>query len=149
MDIPQTLIDEAVNDEVRLGDVYKIELSKADGIIPKNGYDTRDKFFVVLGFDEQGNVYGGILFNSKINQNLPTLIKDYHMPISAKAYPFLSHDSFLNCTKIFSVTSTHLWKGEKLGTINTDDFDLIRSTVCGYPNAVPYELKRFGLINEE
>ncbi|WP_262503068.1 hypothetical protein [Prevotella melaninogenica] len=40
-------------------------------------------------------------------------------------------------------------KGEKLGTINTDDFDLIRSTVCGYPNAVPYELKRFGLINEE
>lgn len=25
MDIPQTLIDEAVSDEVRLGDVYKIE----------------------------------------------------------------------------------------------------------------------------
>ena len=66
MDIPQTLTDEAVSDEVRLGDVYKIELSKADGIIPKNGYDTRKKFFVVLGFDEQGNVYGGILFNSKI-----------------------------------------------------------------------------------
>ena len=146
MDIPQTLIDEAVSDEVRLGDVYKIELSKADGIIPKNGYDTRDKFFVVLGFDEQGNVYGGILFNSKINQNLPTLIKDYHMPISAKDYPFLSHDSFLNCTKIFSVTSTHLWKGEKLGTINTDDFELIRCTVCDYPNAIPLELKRFGLI---
>ena len=88
MDIPQTLIDEVVSDEVRLGDVYKIELSKADGIIPKNGYNTRNKFFVVLGFDEQGNVYGGILFNSKINQNLPTSIKDYHMPISAKAYPF-------------------------------------------------------------
>ncbi|EFN91249.1 hypothetical protein HMPREF9018_0944 [Prevotella amnii CRIS 21A-A] len=146
MDIPQTLIDKAVSDEVRLGDVYKIELSKADGIIPKNGYDTRDKFFVVLGFDEQGNVYGGILFNSKINQNLPTLIKDYHIPISAKAYPFLSHDSFLNCTKIFSATSTHLMKGEKLGTINTTDFELIRSTVCGYPNANPHKLKSFGLI---
>ena len=146
MDIPQTLIDDVVSDNVQLGDVYKIELSRADGIIPKNGYDTRDKFFVVLGFDEQGNVYGGILFNSKINQNLPTLIKDYHMPISAKAYPFLLHDSFLNYTKIFSVTSTHLWKGEKLGTINTDDFDLICSTVCSYPNAVPLELKRFGLI---
>lgn len=146
MDIPQTLTDEAVSDEVRLGDVYKIELSKADGIIPKNGYDTRKKFFVVLGFDEQGNVYGGILFNSKINQNLPTLIKDYHMPISAKVYPFLSHDSFLNCTKIFSLTSTHLMKGEKLGTINTTDFELICSTVCSYPNAVPRELKRFGLI---
>ena len=146
MDIPQTLIDEVVSDEVQLGDVYKIELSKADGIIPKNGYDTRDKFFVVLGFDEQGNVYGGILFNSKINQNLPTLIKEYHMPILAKDYPFLTHDSFLNCTKIFPATSTHLMKGEKLGCINTADFELICSTVCSYPNAVPLELKRFGLI---
>ena len=146
MDIPQTLIDEAVSDEVRLGDVYKIELSKADGIIPKNGYDTRNKIFVVLGFDEQGNVYGGILVNSKINQNLPTAIKDYHMPISAKVYPFLSHDSFLNCAEIFPATSTHLMKGEKLGTINTTDFELIRSTVCSYPNAVPYKLKKFGLM---
>ena len=146
MDIPQTLVDDVVSNDVQLGDVYKIELSKADGIIPKNGYDTRDKFFVVLGFDEQGNVYGGILFNSKINQNLPTLIKDYHMPISAKDYPFLLHDSFLNCTKIFPATSTHLMKGEKLGTINTADFELIRCTVCSYPNAVPYKLKRFGLI---
>jgi len=146
MDIPQTLIDEAVSDEVRLGDVYKIELSKADGIIPKNGYDTRDKFFVVLGFDEQGNVYGGILFNSKINQNLPTLIKEYHMPILAKDYPFLTHDSFLNCTKIFPATSTHLMKGEKLGTINTTDFELICNTVCSYPDANPRKLKSFGLI---
>ena len=37
-------------------------------------------------------------------------------------------------------------KGEKLGCINTADFELICSTVCSYPNAVPYELKRFGLI---
>ena len=115
MDIPQTLIDDVVRNDVQLGDVYKIELSKADGIIPKNGYNTRYKFFVVLGFDEQGNIYGGILFNSKINQNLPTLIKEYHMPILAKDYPFLTHDSFLNCTKIFPATSTHLMKGEKLG----------------------------------
>lgn len=146
MDIPQTLIDEVVSDEVQLGDVYKIELSKADGIIPKNGYDTRDKFFVVLGFDEQGNVYGGILVNSKINQNLPTLIKEYHMPILAKDYPFLTHDSFLNCTKIFPATSTHLMKGEKLGTINTTDFELICNTVCSYPDANPHKLKIFGLI---
>lgn len=146
MDIPQIPNDDVVSNNVQLGDVYKIELSRADGIILKNGYDTRDKFFVVLGFDEQGNVYGGILFNSKINQNLPTLIKDYHMPISAKDYPFLSHDSFLNCTKIFIATSTHFMKGEKLGCINTADFELICSTVCSYPNAVPLELKRFGLI---
>lgn len=146
MDIPQELIDDVVSNDVQLGDVYKIEMSVEDGMILKNGYDTRNKIFVVLGFDEQGNVYGGIVFNSKINQNLPTAIQDYHMPISAKVYPFLSHNSFLNCTKIFTATSTHLMKGEKLGTINTADFELIRCTVCSYPNAVPRELKRFGLM---
>ena len=146
MDIPQIPNDDVVSNNVQLGDVYKIEMSVEDGMKLKNGYDTRNKIFVVLGFDEQGNVYGGIVFNSKINQNLPTAIQDYHMPISAKVYPFLSHDSFLNCAQIFTANSTHLMKGEKLGTINTTDFELIRCTVCSYPNAIPLELKRFGLI---
>lgn len=146
MDIPQTLIDEVVGDNVQLGDVYKIEMSIEDGMKLKNGYDTRDKYFVVLGFDQQGCVYGGIVFNSKINQNLPPIVKDYHMSISAKSYPFLSYDSFLNCSQLLQTTSTRLMQGTKVGTISTDDFELIRCTVCSYPNAVPRELKRFGLI---
>lgn len=146
MDIPQKLIDDVVSDEVQLGDVYKIEMSRENGITPKNGYDTRNKYFVVLGFDDQDNVFGGIIFNSNINKYIPTNIKDYHMPISAKDYPFLSHNSFLNCTKIFSVTLMHLFKGKKIGTISTTDFELIHSTVCSYPDAEPRELKRFGLI---
>lgn len=149
MDIPQELIDDIAQNEVNTGDIYKITMSSVDGITSKDGYITRDKYFVVLGFDKQGNVYGGIVFNSKINQNLPPMIKQYHMPISAKDYPFLSYDSFLNCSQLMTTTSTHLMQGKKVGTIKTDDLELIRSTVCSYPNAVPYELKRFGLINEE
>lgn len=146
MDIPQVLIDDIVQNEVGAGDIYKITMSLTDGITLKDGYKTRDKYFVVLGFDPQGNVYGGIVFNSKINQNLPPIIKQYHMPVSAKDYPFLSYDSFLNCSQLMITTSTRLMQGEKVGTMNINDFELIRRTVCSYPNAVPYELKRFGLI---
>ena len=146
MDIPQTLIDDIVRHDVNVGDVYKITMSQADGIITKDGYAVRDKFFVVLGFDEQGNVYGGIVLNSKINPNLPPIVKQYHMPISAGNYTFLSHDSFLNCSKMMTTTSTRLMQGKKVGTINDDDLEMIRTTVCNYPNAIPYELQRFGLI---
>lgn len=146
MDIPQALIDDVMQDEVRVGNVYKITMSQEDGITPKDGYDTRKKYLVVLGFDEQGNVYGGIVFNSKINQNLPPLIRQYHMPISAEKYSFLSHDSFLNCSQLMTTTSTRLMQGAKVGIIDDEDFELIRRTVCSYPNAIPYELKRFGLI---
>ena len=74
MDIPQELIDDVVSNDVQLGDVYKIEMSVEDGMKLKNGYDTRNKIFVVLGFDEQGNVYGGIVFNSKINYCCPVKV---------------------------------------------------------------------------
>lgn len=146
MDIPQTLIDDIVRHDVNVGDVYKITMSQADGITTKDGYAVRDKFFVVLGFDEQGNVYGGIVLNSKINPNLPPIVKQYHMPISAGNYTFLSHASFLNCSKMMTTTSTRLMQGKKVGTINDDDLEMIRTTVCNYPNAIPYELQRFGLI---
>ena len=146
MDIPQRLINDVVQEEVNVGDVYKITMSLVDGIMPKNGYSTRDKYFVVLGIDEQGNVYGGIVFNSKINQNLPQIVKDYHMPISAENYSFLTHDSFLNCSQLMQTSSTRILQGNKVGTIKAEDFDLILKTVRSYPNAVPLELKRFGLI---
>ena len=29
----------------------------------------RPKFFVVMGFDNQGNIYGGVVFDSEINRN--------------------------------------------------------------------------------
>lgn len=57
--------------EIKIGDVFRITMNKANGITPKPGDNSRDKFFVVLGFDENGNVYGGVIFNSYININLP------------------------------------------------------------------------------
>lgn len=146
MDVPQTLIDDIVQDEVRVGDVYKITMSQADGITPKGGYETRDKYFLVLGFDDHGNVYGGIVFNSKINPYLPPIVKHYHMPILACDYPFLLHNSFLNCSQLMQTSSTRLLQGDKVGAIKKSDFELICSTVCSYPNANPMLLKRFKLI---
>lgn len=66
---------------VKVGDVYEITMTEVNGIKPKPGDISRDKYFVVLGFDSEGVAYGGVIINSRINKNLPPHIKLYHMPI--------------------------------------------------------------------
>ena len=45
---------------VKVGDVYAITMTAANGIKPKPGDTSRDKYFVVLGFDADGIAYGGV-----------------------------------------------------------------------------------------
>lgn len=58
---------------IEIGNVYRIQMDKSNGITPKPGDTSRNKFFVVLGFDEEGNIYGGVIINSNINQRVPDL----------------------------------------------------------------------------
>ena len=51
--------DKLAQDNIKVGNVYLINLDQQNGITPKNGDLTRDKFFIVLGFDQEGNVIGG------------------------------------------------------------------------------------------
>lgn len=55
-----------IQKSIKQGDVFYINLHLANGITPKDGHNSRFKYFVVLGFDEQGGVYGGIIINSQI-----------------------------------------------------------------------------------
>lgn len=63
-------------DNPEKGDIWKIELDESNGITPKDGFDTREKFFVVLGVLPDGTIFGGVVFNSKVNANLPQNIQD-------------------------------------------------------------------------
>ena len=57
-------------DTVEEGEVYRLCLTKEEGIIPKSkGDEGRKKFFVVVGKDQEGNAIGFVLINSEINKN--------------------------------------------------------------------------------
>jgi hypothetical protein len=76
---------------VKVGDVYEITMTEANGIKPKPGDASRDKYFVVLGFDSEGVAYGGVIINSQINKNLHSFLwgtrlwKKYldHLPMAS------------------------------------------------------------------
>ena len=58
-DILSTCYIEAIY-QPEIGDVFLINLTREEGITPKTGDNTRNKFYIVLGFDEYGNAYGGV-----------------------------------------------------------------------------------------
>lgn len=50
---------------VKIGDVYEMTMTEANGIKPKAGDYSRDKYFIVLGFDSNGIAFGGVIINSQ------------------------------------------------------------------------------------
>ncbi len=122
---------------VKVGDVYAITMTAANGIKPKPGDTSRDKYFVVLGFDADGIAYGGVIVNSQINKNLPGHIKMYHMPIKRAKYPFLRYDSFVDCIQLKRVYPNKFNEWNYLGEIDDYDIELIIGTVRASPRANP------------
>ena len=132
---------------IHVGDVHFLNLDTTNGITPKNGDASRNKFFIVLGFDNEGNVIGGLVINSKINYNLPSSVTDYQLPISVKQCPFLQHDSFVNCAKIIVAKKTKFNKDTYRGAISDSEMmDLIVNAVKESPTINKKQLENFGII---
>ena len=139
--------NELLQSTINVGDVHLLNLDPTNGITPKKGDATRNKFFIVLGFDNEGNVIGGLVINSKINYNLPPTVTEYQLPITIKQCPFLQHNSFVNCSKIIVAKRTKFNNGTYRGEISDDDLmKLIIDTVKESPTVNKKQLKDFGII---
>lgn len=129
---------------IKVGEVYIVPFTEEDGITPKNGESERKKYFVVLGFDDDGNVYGGVVVNSHVNSKLTKCIRDYHMPIKCSKYSFLQYNSYINCSMIIVANPERLTKC--VGCIDDYDFELVKGAVNESPTIVKKMLSRFGLL---
>lgn len=134
---------------IKVGDVYLINLNRSNGITPKPGDTSRDKFFVVLGFDSNGVAYGGVVVNSGINPNLPQWIKDFHMPLAKSKYSFLHYDSYVNCANLMETNLDKFANWKYLGEIEPYDLKLIIGTVMESPAISKAKLKQFGLVSQD
>lgn len=129
--------------EIKIGDVFRIAMNKANGVVPKPGDTSRDKYFVVLGFDDEGNVYGGVIFNSFINMNLPPFVQAMQYPVKGKDYEFLSHDSYIDCSSIKTVKKSKLLKSISLGSLYAKDVLAVCRKIKSNTRISKFELKRF------
>lgn len=139
--------DKLTQNSINIGDVHLLNLDQNNGITPKSGNTTRNKFFIVLGFDNEGNVIGGLVINSKINYKLPPSVTDYQLPVSVEQFPFLEHNSFINCSKIIVAKRSKFNKTTYRGEISdTEMMELIINTVKESPTVNKMQLKEFGIV---
>lgn len=145
-DLLGDLADKLTQNSINIGDVHLLNLDQNNGITPKSGDTTRNKFFIVLGFDNEGNVIGGLVINSKINYKLPPSVTDYQLPVSVEQFPFLEHNSFINCSKIIVAKRSKFNKTTYRGEISdTEMMELIINTVKESPTVNKMQLKEFGI----
>lgn len=134
-------------DNLKVGDVHMLVLDKSNGITPKDGKDSRNKFFVILGFDKDGNVIGGLVINSNINYRLPSTITDYQLPVTVRQCPFLEHNSFVNCSRLITANRNKFDRFTYRGEITDSELmEQIVSTVKESPTANKKMLKEFGIV---
>lgn len=120
-------------------------MDRRNDITPKFGDTYRNKYFIILGFDNQGCAYGGVIFYSGINQNVFKSIRDWHMPIKKSKYAFLEHDSYVDCSRLkcVQIQKFSTWKFK--GVIERDDIELIIGAIKESPNEKRENLNRFGI----
>ena len=146
-DLLGDMADELTQNSINIGDVHLLNLDQNNGITPKSGDTTRNKFFIVLGFDNEGNVIGGLVINSKINYKLPPSVTDYQLPVSVEQFPFLEHNSFINCSKIIVAKRGKFNKTTYRGEISdTEMMELIINTIKESPTVNKMQLKEFGIV---
>lgn len=133
------------------GSVFRMHLGTEEDVKGKNPEDEgRNKYFVVLGHDSEGNAIGFVLIDTNINQNLPKKRRDAHYRILSSNNAFLNGvDRYVDCSD-FKVISKKRFavlfgKDKAKGTIDTASLSVIKEITANYEDASPKLLKRFGL----
>nr|DAP34373.1 MAG TPA: PemK-like protein [Caudoviricetes sp.] len=132
-------------DGLQIGDVHYVSMDESNGITPKDGYATRNKFFIILGFDGRGNAVGGVVINSRVNSRMGYLFTDYLMPISTEQCPCLAHNSFVNCTKIKSIEVIKLNQDTYQCSLEDELVQTIKRTLIESPTTNHARNREFGL----
>lgn len=131
------------------GSVFRMELFPEDGVTPKNDGDvSRNKYFVVLGIDNDSILVGSVLINSEINSSLIRVIAPYQHCIYPEDYEFLNDKfRYVDCFLIKELPFERiLSSADYIGIINEADMSKIKELAVMSPANRPNVLKRYGLM---
>ncbi len=142
---------ENVTDEsLVIGVILYMPLDESDGIVVTGGYDTRNKYFTIIGFTPEGNALGSLLINSNINQNIIITdeLRECQYPIKKKDYPaILDYNSYIDCSEIFEIKLDKIkQKGLIKGKLTDQDKTLIIDFLKETEVIEPKKKRRYGLI---
>lgn len=143
-----------------LGQQSKEDRKKTFENLPKKGMVFRsfskiahkEKFFVVVGVSKDSVLVGHLLINTKINHNcnFTPEIENLHMPIYARDYDFLHHDSYIDCRQLHDIDYIRIEemyvknKGKYKGDLTKENIEALKYIVKEASTISPKQKKKYG-----
>jgi len=117
----------------------------------KNTNPPKEKRFVVLGFDNNGNLVGTVFINTEINWkvNRTMELAQLQLYVRAEDNDYLDWDSYIDCSELVEIpkneiaTAISTNPANVLGTVNNEDFTSIIEYVKKSPKNPPKLLKKY------
>lgn len=134
--------------EIKKGDIFRMTLFPEDGIIPKHeGESERNKYFVVLGMDDDRALVGSVLINSRINEHLFSRIAAQQYRITPDDYSFLTkEESYIDCYSIKEIAIERIRRdATHVDILKDEDYIEVRRLIRQSPVIAPIILKKFHL----
>ncbi|MDE6335986.1 MAG: hypothetical protein K2J63_04890 [Muribaculaceae bacterium] len=139
--------------QIKLGDIFYVSLSKEDDVTPKGGLDHRYKYCIVVGFSEYGFYVVYFLMNSHINT---TYLNTYdrlscQYPLTHRDYPTIirkdKDPSFLDLGHPREIEKQRLVsEGRYIGKLTDSDYKNIFEWLRDSEQYSPKLKKRYGWI---
>lgn len=135
---------------LKVGDIIYVSLGSDDGLILRDGFSTRYKYLVIVGFTSEGNIIGSLLINSNINQQKWSQeFLDCQYPLLHKHYlHILDYTSWLDCTELFEFGADALAKRGALlkGALTEEDKQNVLTMLRNSEVIDKATKRRFGLL---
>lgn len=119
-------------EDVQVGDIVYIEMDRNDGLILKDGYNTRLKYVVVAGSKSNEKEFGVVLINSDADYSDAPEWKAEQYPLLLSNYTsVLEHDSWIDCTdpKELTLRKMKAKGAEKMGHLTEVDLDNVMKII--------------------
>ena len=129
--------------------VFRMKLYPEDGVVPKNASDeSRNKYFVILGKDENDDFIALSLINININENLKLRIGAYQHQIKSSDYAFLNGTNrYVDCYDIKEIKKEKVMESATYeGFLNQEDMDAVIKLANKSPIISDAKLKQYQIF---
>ncbi len=76
-----------------------------------------------MGIADDGSLMGCVVFDSDMNcEHIEPGYEEFFIPIPQGKYPFIDHDSYLECMKLKPATLSNIRHGKSEGQLEATDF---------------------------
>ena len=124
------------NELLTVGAILYMQMDHSDGLKLIDGYSTRNKYFIIIGFTVEGNVIGSVLLNSCIDPSK-----------YSTEYIKCQYDSYIDCSEIFVFPKERLLNEARFKqNLTQTDLELIINFLKETEVHSTKEKKKFGIL---